>query len=159
MDSHLSDAQLFEALLGNSSPRVKAHLASCPECRARLERLRSLTAAFRDSAHTQAERPEAFWARQRSVAAARISGRPVGPLAWAAAIAAAVLAAMLIQEPRPVVPVTPATDPDQALLVSVEQAVNRRVPQALAPAALLTQEITRNVKPAVPNRQSKGESQ
>jgi predicted anti-sigma-YlaC factor YlaD len=159
MDSHLSDAQLFEALLGNSSPRVKAHLASCPECRARLERLRSLTAAFRDSAHTQAERPEAFWTRQRAAAAARSSQPLVRPMTWVAAIAAAVLAAMLLQEPRPSPPVAPAPDPDQALLVSVESALTRQVPQALAPAELLTQEISRNVKPAEPGRQSKGEPQ
>lgn len=159
METHLSDEQLFETLMGAGNPRVEAHLASCPECRGRLDRLRSLTAAFRDSAHAQAEQPEGFWTRQRASAASRLSGRPAHPLTWAAAIAAAVLAAMLIPEPRPVAPPTPPTDPDQLLLVSVEQAVNRQVPQALAPAALLTQEISRNLKPAAPNRQSKGESQ
>ena len=70
----------------------------------------------------------------------------------------AVLAAMLLQEPRPVAPAAPAPDPDHALMVAVEQATRREVPQALAPAALLTQEISRNLKPAVPSRRSKGES-
>jgi len=159
MEIHLSDSQLFEALLGNSNPRLEAHLAACSECRGRFERLRSLTTAFRDSAHARAEKPESFWASQRAAVAGRSSQSPARPLAWAAAIAAAVLAAMLLQEPRPVAPAMPSPDPDQALLVSVEQAVNRQVPQALAPAALLTQEISRNVKPVVPNQQSKGESQ
>ena len=137
----------------------RAHLAACPACSQELDRLRRVTSALRDSARAQAEQPESFWARQRSAAASRVSGRSVRPLAWAAAIAVAVLAATLLREPRPAAPPAPTVDPDQALLVSVEQAVNRQVPQALAPAALLTQEMSRNLKPAVPNRQSKGESQ
>ena len=159
MEGHLSDSQLFESLLGNAGPGAEMHLATCAECRGRLERLRSAVSALRGSAHVAAEKPDAFWTRQRSAAASRVSGRAASPLTWAAAVAAAVLAAMLLQEPRPVAPAMPFPDPDQALLVSVERAVNRQVPQALAPAALLAQEISRNVKPAVPNQQSKGESQ
>jgi len=159
MEAHLSETQLFESFLGGRNPAAEAHLTSCPECRAQLERLRSATTALRDSAHAQAEQREGFWARQRSSAAARNSERAVRPLAWTAAVAAAVLAAMLLQEPRPVAPVTPATDPDHALMLAVQRAVNREVPKALEPAALLTQEISRNVKPNGPSRQSKGESQ
>jgi hypothetical protein len=150
---HLTDDQLFESLLEGNDADAREHLDACPACAAELDRLRRATSALRNSARSQAERPDAFWTRQRASAASRISGRTVSPLSWAAALAVAVLAATLLNEPRPVAPV-----PDQALLVSVEQAVNRQVPQALAPAALLTQEITRNVKPAVPNRRSKGES-
>lgn len=159
MEDHLSDGQLFETLLGSASPRVEAHVAACAECRGRLERLRSAVSALRRSAHAQAEKPEPFWTRQRAAAAARASQSPARPMTWAAALAVAVLAALLLQEPRPVVQPAPATDPDQALLVSVESALNRQVPQALAPAALLTQEISRNVKPAGPSRHSKGEPQ
>lgn len=159
MEDHLSDGQLFESLLGSASPRVEAHIAACPECRGRLERLRAAVSTLRRSAHAEAEKPDAFWTRQRAAAAARSSRHTGRPLAWAAAIAAAVLAAVLLQEPRPVVPPAPATDPDQALLISVERAVSRQVPQALAPAALLTQEISRNTKPAVSDHQPKGEPQ
>ena len=159
MEDHLSDGQLFESLLGGAGPRVEAHIATCPECCERLERLRSAVSALRRSAQAEAEKPDAFWTRQRAAAAARSSQHLVRPMAWVAAIAAAVLAAMLIQEPRPVVPTTPTPDPDQALLVSVERAVNRQVPQALAPAALLAQEITRNPKPTGPSTHPKGEPQ
>lgn len=159
MQAHLTEEQIFESLLEAKDAAALRHLAACPACSGELDRLRLATTTLRASANTQAERPEGFWARQRSSAAARNSGRAVRPLAWAAALAAAVLAAMLVQEPRPVVPATPTPDPDQALLVSVERAVNRQVPRALAPAALLTQEISRNVKPTGPVRQSKGESQ
>jgi anti-sigma factor RsiW len=159
MQAHLSEEQIFEALLGGDNAPAREHLAACAACAGELDRLRRATAALRDSARTQAEQPEPFWTRQRRSSASRVSAHAVRPLTWAAALAAAVLAAALLQEPRPAAPVTPTADPDQALLVSVERAVNRQVPQALAPAALLTQEISRNAKPAVPNRQSKGESQ
>jgi hypothetical protein len=158
MQAHLTEEQIFESLLGAKDAAALEHLAACPACSGELERLRWTTGTLRHSAHSQAERPEDFWTRQRSSAASRITRHAGRPLAWTAAIAAAVLAAMLIQEPRPVPPAPPAPDPDQVLLVSVERAVHRQVPQALAPAALLTQEISRNVKPS-PVRQSKGESQ
>jgi len=159
MQVHLTEEQIVESLLGAKDASAQEHLAACPACSQELDRLRRATSTLRDSVRSQAEQPEGFWTRQRASAASRISGRSVSPLTWAAAFAAAILAATLIHEPRPVVPATPPADPDQALLVSVEQAVNRQVPQALAPAGLITQEITRNLKPAVPNRQSKGESQ
>jgi hypothetical protein len=163
MQAHLTEEQIFKSLLGESLLETRdaapqEHLAACPACSGELDRLRRATSALRHSAHAQAERPEGFWAHQRSSAASRISGRAVRPLAWAAALAAAVLAAMLVQEPRPVVPAALPPDPDHALMVAVEQATRREVPQALAPAALLAQEISRNLKPAVPKRQSKGES-
>ena len=158
MQAHLTEEQIFESLLEAKNASGLAHLTACSACSGDLERLRRATSSLRDSARAQAERPEDFWARQRSSAASRISRRAVRPLAWTAAVAAAILAATLLQEPRPVPPAMPATDPDQALLVSVQRAVSRQVPQALAPAALLTQEISRNVKPTGSGRQSKGES-
>jgi len=159
MQAHLTEEKIFESLLEAKDTSALEHLAACPACAREFDRLRRATSALRDSARSQAEQPEGFWTRQRASAASRISGHSVSPLTWAAAIAAAVLAATLVHEPRPVVPTSPPVDPDQALLVSVERAVNRQVPQALAPAALITQEITRNLKPAVSNRQSKGVSQ
>ena len=159
MQAHLSEEQIFEALLAGDAAAANQHLAGCSACAAELDRLRRATAALRHSARTQAERSESFWSRQRRSAASRISRPAVRPLTWVAAIAAAILAAMLLPEPRPVAPAQPATDPDQALLVSVERAVNRQVPQALAPATLLTQEMSRNLKPTVPHRHPKGEPQ
>ena len=159
MQAHLTEETIFESLLGAGDASAQQHLAACPACSQELARLRRTTSALRDSARAQAEQPESLWTRQRASAASRTSRRSVSPLTWAAALAVALLAATLIREPRPVAPPAPPPDPDQALLVSVEQAVSRQVPQALAPAALLTQEMSRNLKPAVPNRQSKGESQ
>jgi len=120
--------------------------------------MRRATSALRDSARAQSEKPESFWTRQRATVVARNPQSRVRPLAWAATIAVAVLAATLLHEPRPVAPATPPPDADHALMVAVEQATRRDVPRALAPAALLTQEISRNVKPTGPGRQPKGES-
>ena len=161
MQAHLTEEEIFESLVEtqDADAAAREHLAACPACSQELDRLRRTTSALRDSARAQAEQPEGFWTRQRASAASRTSRRSVSPLTWAAAIAVAGLAATLIHEPRPAVPATPPPDPDQVLLVSVEQAVNRQVPQALAPATLITQEITRNLKPAVSDRQSKGVSQ
>ena len=157
MTTHLTEEQLFESLLGARDAGAAQHIAACPACRGQLERLRAATAAMRDSARTQAGKPEGFWARQRSAAVARGSQLSVRPLAWAAAVTVAVLAGMLVQEPRPAPP--PPPDPDHALMVAVQRAVNREVPQALEPVALLTQEMSRNAKLTSPSRQSKGESQ
>ena len=159
MNTHLTEEQLFESLLGAQDAAAAQHIAACTECGSQLERLRSATGALRDSARAQAEKPEGFWTSQRSTAAACSLQFSVRPLAWAAAIAVAVLAAMVLQEPRPAAPSTPAPDPDQALMVAVERATRRQLPQALEPAALLTREISRNVKPTGPGRQTKGESQ
>lgn len=163
MPAHLTEEQFFNSLLEESpletqDAAARQHLAACSACSGELDRLHRATSSLRDSAHAQAERPEGFWIRQRRSAASRISGRAARPLAWAAAVAVALLAATLLREPRPAVPAAPSPDPDHALMVAVEQATRRDIPQALAPAALLTQEISRNLKPAVPNRQSKGES-
>ena len=161
MQAHLTEEQIFESLLETNDAKdtaVLEHLAACPACSGELNRLRTVTSTLRDSARAQAEKPEGFWARQRSAAASHSSETAARPLAWAAALAAAVLAATLLQEPRPVPPALPAPDPDHALMVAVEEATRREVPQALAPMALLTQEISRNVKPTGPGRQSKGDS-
>ena len=159
MTTHLTDEQLFESLLGTRDAGAAQHVAACPACRGQFERLRAATAALRDSSRTQAEKPEGFWARQRSAAVAQSSQLSVRPLAWATAVAVAVLAGMLVQEPHPAAPASPPPDPDHALMVAVQRAVNREVPQALEPVALLTQEMNRNAKPTSPSRQSKGESQ
>ena len=158
MQAHLTEEQIFESLLEPKDAAAQEHLAACAACSSELARLRQETSVLRDSARVQAEKPEAFWTRQRAAASVRSPQSSVRPLAWAATVAVALLAATLLHEPRPVAPATPPPDPDHALMVAVEQATRREVPQALAPAALLTQEISRNVKPTGPGRQSKGES-
>ncbi len=101
-------------------------------------------AAFAEAVRTEAERPASFWLAQRAAIAGRIQGSERGAslrLAWAASLALVVIAtSLLMQAPTPMASVA-AYDPDHDLLVGVERAVRRPVPQALEPARLLAQEI------------------
>lgn len=104
-------------------------------------------AAYAESVRAAAERPEGFWRTQRTAIAERIQGTQQATslrLAWVASLALVVIAAtLLVQAPAPAAPVA-AYDPDHDLLVGVERAVRRPVPQALEPARLLAQEIERS---------------
>ena len=101
---------------------------------------------FRDSLHTAAERPEAFWTGQR--AAIRDNLRRATPtftlksaLIWAPVSVVALVCFFLFME-KPMLPAPDfAVGADQNLLVDVEQALYRDYPEALAPAATLVQEI------------------
>ena len=101
-------------------------------------------AAFAEAVRAEAERPPRFWLAQRSAIAGRIQGSERGTslrLAWAASLALVVIAtSLLAQAPLPAASVA-AYDPDHELLVGVERAVRRPVPQALEPARLLAQEM------------------
>jgi hypothetical protein len=96
---HYSEADLLETYYTQpgESMQVMLHLAGCTECAARYERLeRKLHAAA--SCHSEAERPETFWSRQRhtivrSIAARRDRGAAADRV-WRTA-AAAVLAFVL----------------------------------------------------------------
>ena len=103
--------------------------------------------AFAEAVRAEAERPEGFWRAQRSAIAGRIQDsqrRASLRLAWAGSLALVVIAASLLtQAPAPVASAA-QNDPDHDLLVGVERAVRRPVPQALEPARLLAQEIERS---------------
>ena len=106
-------------------------------------------AAFAGAVRAAAERPEGFWVAQRAAIARGIpeAGRASSlRLAWAGSLALVMLATgLLTQAPRPAASVADY-DPDHDLLVGVERAVRRPVPQALEPARLLAQEMERSVE-------------
>jgi anti-sigma factor RsiW len=88
--NHYSEADLLETYYtrpGESMP-VMMHLADCTECAARYERLERKMRVLSACHH---ERPESFWARQRSAILGRVRAerRPT-PLARFAAAAALV---------------------------------------------------------------------
>jgi hypothetical protein len=64
--------------------------------------------------------------------------------AWAGAVTAALVVAALMSRPAPPRRTAPALaeDPDHELLVGVERSLRRNVPRALAPATLITQELS-----------------
>lgn len=75
MKPHFSEADLLETYYmrpGESMP-VMMHLAECPDCAARYERLEGKMQSLRSCAHD--DKPETFWARQRISVMRKIEGR------------------------------------------------------------------------------------
>jgi len=120
------------------------HLDQCSSCRADREELETGIGQYRQWVGSETERPDAFWIRQQSSITRAIdrrsSARP--RLIWALASIAclAIVATALIIERAPQAPVV-AMDPDHELLLDIERALRRDVPEALAPAELLIEEI------------------
>jgi hypothetical protein len=147
MQEHLTDEQLTEQLAGGAGTAAREHLAACPDCREEEQRLEGLLTDYGQAIHTAARRPEAFWQWQRTAIATRRARRPGSRrLAWVAAAAAVVLAAILLTAYTPPTKPVAESDPDQALLADVQRSVRRELPRALEPAALLAQEISRGAE-------------
>ena len=90
------------------------------------------------------ERPETFWCRQQAAIRSRIaiektSKQPIW--GFLVATSALILFTLILLRPNRVNPITATqVDADDELLVAVEQVVQTRVPDALAPASLLSEE-------------------
>jgi hypothetical protein len=138
---HLSDEELSEIILDSDRQHLRQTLGALPEW-----------------AHAAAEHPEVFWERQRAAIRTRIADTPEGSSArivtgWAGAFALVLLAIFLLHTSPAPRPSRAQTDPDQELLVAVEQTVQNGVPQALEPAAMLADEISGNNQPVpIPSR-------
>lgn len=108
--------------------------------------LQSCIRALRDSLHAAAEKPDAFWAGQRTAILKSFRHseqaswlKPV--LLWAPA-SILVLVCLFLFTGKSKLPAPDfAAGADQNLLVDVERALYRNYPEALAPAAALVQEI------------------
>ena len=99
-----------------------------------------------------AERSEMFWQRQQAAIRSRIaveqaSRRSWIGFAWATALSLILLATLALRINPPLPPTAKPVDPDQQLLVSVEQAIHSGVPEALEPAAMLADDISQMVEP------------
>lgn len=154
---HLNDEEWLSLAEAGGDAAARQHLAECRECAAELERLRAVLAGYQRTAQEAADHPESFWLRQRARIISRTRGRRAAPrLAWAVSVAALLLGAMLLGRQTPPAPAGGAsaavstrlaqTDPlsDSALLIAVHQSVQRDVPEALEPAALLVEEMNQN---------------
>jgi hypothetical protein len=145
--SHWTDEQFAAALLGE--PGDDAHLLECAACRGELERLRAVTRGVRRDAEAAAEQSEIFWQRQRAAIRVQLASsarRPNG-WAWATAVAAVLLLAIALGQPvQPPADTAQKEDADHLLLLEIGRSLERQVPRALEPAALLTQELDRAVE-------------
>jgi hypothetical protein len=123
--------------------------------RAKMERLLE---EFRHTVDEQAEQPELFWASMRTRVAARMrEPHSHKGLGWAATLAA--VSAMVVfvavpshtpqhGNPTPIAkaaPTSASTNDDEALLQSIADTTNSDVPDALAPATVLTSEMDRGL--------------
>jgi len=103
-------------------------------------------------ARAATEHPDTFWEQQHKEIRKRIAAGPVRSSTptvpvWVGALAMVLLAIFLLHS-SPTQPSSKAqSDPDQELLVAVEQTVQSGVPQALEPAAMLADEISNSSQP------------
>jgi hypothetical protein len=92
------------------------------------------------------ERPSWFWQRQLSAVRGRLGARqrstfrPV--FAAASALALLLLAFSVLKNGPTATPAEVQNDPDQQLLLAVEQTVETDGPESLEPATLITDEIS-----------------
>jgi predicted anti-sigma-YlaC factor YlaD len=149
MNGHLSDEQWAAAALNQNDAAAAKHLAECAACREEVSSFAGAVGAAQAQARAVAEQPEAFWRQQRESIGGRVAARdfthPWRRSIWVAATVMLILLAstLLSRNNAPPAPSVAQTDPDDALLLSVQQSIQSDVPQALRPAALLTAEIDR----------------
>lgn len=142
MQEHLNEESWAAALSGELGATSQAHFETCEECRAEAQSLQRALDGARESLDAAAERSEVFWIRQRTEIAARIrQQREVRHrLVWATSVASLALAASLLMRQTPPRTATPQIS-DQELMTQIESSVMREVPKALAPSAMLAQEM------------------
>jgi hypothetical protein len=149
MNGHLSDEQWAAAVLNQSDESAAQHLAECAACRVEVTAFAAAAGAAQLQGRQVMERPESFWRRQREGINARLAtgdfAHPWRRWMWVTATVTLILLAttVLSRKSAPPAPTAAEADPDDALLLSVQQSIQSDLPQALRPAALLTQEIDR----------------
>jgi len=148
MNGHLSEEQWVAAVLRQSDEATAKHLGECSICLREVASFNSAAGAAREQARSAIAQPEIFWRRQRERISSRLATRafvhPWKRWAWAiATVVLILLASTLISRNEPRVQSTEETDPDDALLLSVQQSIQSDLPRALGPAALLTREMSR----------------
>jgi hypothetical protein len=151
---HLSDEQWLDLAAAEGDAAARQHLAECADCARELTGLRRAMEQYQLAAREGADRPESFWLRQRTTAVSRAMGRRATPrLAWMAAAAVVTLAALSLVRQQPPAQPVPAVaaqvqqtqaESDSALLADVQRHVQREVPEALQPAALLVEEMNQH---------------
>lgn len=153
MNGHLKDDQWAAAVLNENDAETAKHLTECAICRDEVKSLASVVGQAQLQARKASEQPEEYWRRQREGISSRLARRdftlPWKRWVWVTATMMLVLlaATMLFHNSAPPVQSVAQTDPDDALLLSVQQSIQSDLPQALRPAALLTQEMGRAEAP------------
>ena len=149
MSGHLTNEQWEGIVLHQNDASAQEHLAGCATCRGEVNAFLAAASAAQAHQRKAMEQPEAFWQRQREHILARVANRdfahPWRRWIWVTATVMLVLLAstLLTRHTTPHLQPAPPSDPDDALMLSVQQSIHSDLPQALRPAALLTQEMDR----------------
>lgn len=138
MSKHLNTDQISEWVTGEHNPTAEKHLGECEACRSQVESLQETLAGFRSSVRGWSAAQYA--ASQHTAFRAESLSRPLYPaLYWAAAMAAAVCALLVILvfhegSPRHVlINQTHSATTDAALMRQVDTEVSQTVPDAMEP--------------------------
>ncbi len=149
MNGHLNDEQWAAAVLNENEGAAAEHLAECATCREEVRSFAAAASVAQAQARKVVDLPEAFWQRQRKSIRTRLGDRdftrPSRRWIWITATMVLILLAstLLLRNSAPPIQTAAQPDPDDALLLSVQQSIRSDLPQALRPATLLTQEIDR----------------
>jgi len=132
---HLSNEELGEVIFASDQRHLQRTLDALPEW-----------------SRATTEHPDAFWEKQqvdiqKRIDAVQQRSSMRTATAWASAFAVILLATFLLRSSPAPRPSSAQSDPDQELLVAVEQSVQSGVPRALEPAALLADEINSGSRP------------
>jgi len=139
MNSHLTDEQLNEWILGQAGSDVTRHLDQCPACRHEGEELKQALDGFRDSIHQAAGDYRMRWwapAEREHPAWSRLMAQP---WAYAATVALILVVSVVLlrfdrrRSPHPVA----HTIGENEILMQIQADVSDDVPNALAPGELL----------------------
>jgi len=149
----LNEDEIADALSGKPA---KERIADCPSCAAEFTEWTKLGDWLRQDMASRSDLPAHFWAQQRARIRERLTPRATR-LRWAVITTCALvlLAFGMVQrgvapkemaQATPAVPATHAaqTDPDDALLRDIDASLQRELPAALAPAAVLVEEMASN---------------
>jgi hypothetical protein len=144
---HLSNEELGEMIFASDQRHLQRTLDALPEW-----------------SRAATEHPDAFWERQQADIKKRIDALQQRSsmrtaTAWASAFAVVLLATFLLRSSPAPRPSSAQSDPDQELLVAVEQSVQRGIPLALEPAALLADEINSGSRPISTSHRTYKENQ
>ena len=147
MHTHLTDDQLAELIVEESDSPAAAHVEQCLQCQSEEKSLRATLLQWAAQTRAAAERPAGFWYSQKLAILHRLAGRLAArALSWAVAMVAVALTLSLSFEPSRPAPAVAEIDPDQMLLLEVQNSVRRPVPRALEPATLLAEDLSKASK-------------
>ena len=141
---HLQERTFASWALDPTDAVAVAHLNECDACRKEAVDFRGSITAFREALLAAGEGRRLEWtAPVPRKPESRNDSVPLAILTWAPRLVLATLVvafAIITHLPKPVAPPAPAQTDDQALMLRVEEDLDRSAPQALAPAEFIVSE-------------------